>query len=126
MPDNPRLAGGADRRQCLDRALEAVEGIVAAAEGHPEGLVVVVTALVADSHLASFLVAVPASPRTGRQREDSEISLRASRASSSVAPRVARSPRALNTSTSGVITSLRSEEHTSELQSLMRISYAVF
>src|SRR3546814_5724544 len=44
----------------------------------------------------------------------------------SAAPAPASHPRLVAAARTGRIISMRSEEHTSELQSLMRISYAVF
>src|SRR5512132_1142773 len=51
VSDNPAPAMAARRREHVNRAFEAVEGVRAAASSHGETLVVIVTAMVATSHL---------------------------------------------------------------------------
>src|SRR5687767_2711432 len=50
MPDDPAAAMAAHRGQQVDRAFEAVEGVGLPTQGQLEALVVVVAAVVADSH----------------------------------------------------------------------------
>ena len=50
VPDNPAIAMRANRRQCVDRAFEAVEGVVLPADDHFKRLVVFVLANFACSH----------------------------------------------------------------------------
>ncbi len=50
VPNNPAVAMRANRRQCVDRAFEAVEGVMLSADDHFKRLVVFVLANFACSH----------------------------------------------------------------------------
>lgn len=65
MPDHSAAAVGATGRQTVDRALEAVEGVLVTVHGHREGFVVVVAAHFASRHgfTSRWL-----GPATGRHR----------------------------------------------------------
>ena len=54
VPDNPAVTVRTDRRQCVDRALEAVERVVLPANDYFKRLVIVVFANFAFSHTQIF------------------------------------------------------------------------
>src|SRR5688500_20362253 len=58
MPDDPAAAMAAHRGQQVDRAFEAVEGVRLPTQGQLEALVVVVAAVIADSHQSTSGVRV--------------------------------------------------------------------
>jgi hypothetical protein len=55
VPDDPALAGRADRRQRLNRAFERIERVLPALERYFEGFVVRVSAGTARAHVVSPL-----------------------------------------------------------------------
>src|SRR5688572_12701290 len=66
MPDDPAAAMAAHRGQQVDRAFEAVEGVGLPSQGQLEALVVVVAAVIADSHESTSGVRVAV--RAGDER----------------------------------------------------------
>jgi hypothetical protein len=54
VPDDPAVAMRANRRQCVDRALEAIEGVVRPVNDHFKRLVVFIFANFACRHIQIF------------------------------------------------------------------------
>jgi hypothetical protein len=54
VTDDPALAVGANRGQRVDRALEAIEGVMLAANNHLKGLVIFIFTNFACSHTKSL------------------------------------------------------------------------
>jgi hypothetical protein len=54
VPDNPTVAMGANRRECVDRALEAIEGVMFAANDYFKRLVIFILANFACSHIQIY------------------------------------------------------------------------
>src|SRR5205814_1896217 len=54
VSDDPAVAVGANRRQCMDRALEAIEGVMLPANDHFKRFVVFIFANFAYSHTQIF------------------------------------------------------------------------
>jgi hypothetical protein len=73
VPDDPAVAVRADRRQRVDRAFEAIEGVTLASNDHFKRLVILIFANFACSHTQFFRAPLPLRryPRDFRERGNS-------------------------------------------------------